>query len=255
MIWLTWHRQRKLLFLFAVLTAGLALWMYLVGHSFEMQAGKHCGFKSPECNAVNGSFPLDRQAAVIDILALFLPCLMGMVFGAPLVASELEHSTNRLAWTQSVSRTRWLLTKWVVVLAPLLLLVLILTLVSQWWTGRVFLEFYRGSDADLGPDAAVLLRDHRPRADRLHGLRLLARRCPRFCDPEDVVGRRGHGRRLRTGSAFHGVRGRSHLAPQSVAQIGYGSSAPSVFVGPRLRLPLHAGLGTAVGCPVGQRGR
>ena len=35
MIWLTWHRQRRLLLLFAVLTAGLCIWMYIVGHAFE----------------------------------------------------------------------------------------------------------------------------------------------------------------------------------------------------------------------------
>ena len=52
---------------------------------------------------------------------------MGVVFGAPVLASELEHSTNRLVWTQSVSRTRWLLTKWVVVLVPLIVFADVLT--------------------------------------------------------------------------------------------------------------------------------
>ncbi|MGH7910846.1 MAG: ABC transporter permease subunit, partial [Candidatus Dormibacteraceae bacterium] len=38
---------------------------------------------------------------------LFLPVLAGMFLGAPLVAREVERGTLRLAWTQSVTRTRW----------------------------------------------------------------------------------------------------------------------------------------------------
>ena len=39
------------------------------------------------------------------------PALIGMFWGAPLIARELETGTFRLAWTQSVSRIRWLLVK------------------------------------------------------------------------------------------------------------------------------------------------
>jgi hypothetical protein len=39
------------------------------------------------------------------------PALLGAFWGAPLVARELEAGTHRLAWTQSVTRTRWLATR------------------------------------------------------------------------------------------------------------------------------------------------
>ena len=39
------------------------------------------------------------------------PALIGVFWGAPLVARELEAGTHRLAWTQSVTRTRWLAIK------------------------------------------------------------------------------------------------------------------------------------------------
>ena len=42
---------------------------------------------------------------------LALPAIVGVFWGAPLVARELEAGTHRLAWTQSISRTRWLATK------------------------------------------------------------------------------------------------------------------------------------------------
>jgi len=37
-----------------------------------------------------------------------VPALIGAFWGGPLVASELESGTDRLVWTQSVTRTRWL---------------------------------------------------------------------------------------------------------------------------------------------------
>jgi hypothetical protein len=39
------------------------------------------------------------------------PLLVGVFWGAPLLSREFERGTHRLAWTQSVSRLRWLLTK------------------------------------------------------------------------------------------------------------------------------------------------
>jgi len=40
-----------------------------------------------------------------------LPAVIGAFWGAPMIAHELETGTHRLAWTQSVTRTRWLATK------------------------------------------------------------------------------------------------------------------------------------------------
>jgi hypothetical protein len=39
------------------------------------------------------------------------PALVGLFFGAPLIARELETGTFRLAWTQTISRRRWLAVK------------------------------------------------------------------------------------------------------------------------------------------------
>jgi hypothetical protein len=40
-----------------------------------------------------------------------LPAVIGIFWGAPLLARELETGTHRLAWNQSVTRTRWLAAK------------------------------------------------------------------------------------------------------------------------------------------------
>jgi ABC-2 family transporter protein len=48
---------------------------------------------------------------LLGILVVAVPGILGIFLGAPLVARELESGTFRLAWTQSVSRTRWLVSK------------------------------------------------------------------------------------------------------------------------------------------------
>jgi len=47
----------------------------------------------------------------LDALVVVVPALVGIFWGAPLVARELESGTHRLVWTQSVSRARWLAVK------------------------------------------------------------------------------------------------------------------------------------------------
>jgi hypothetical protein len=47
----------------------------------------------------------------LGVAALAVPGLIGMFWGAPLAARELETGTFRLAWTQSVTRARWLAAK------------------------------------------------------------------------------------------------------------------------------------------------
>jgi hypothetical protein len=70
---------------------------------------------------------------VLDILARAAPALVGIFWGAPLLARELETGTYRLAWTQSVSRTRWLLTKLVVVGLITVAVAGLLSLTISWW--------------------------------------------------------------------------------------------------------------------------
>ncbi len=49
-----------------------------------------------------------EQADIIGWLLLALPILFGVILGAPLFAGEFERKTVILAFTQSVSRTRWM---------------------------------------------------------------------------------------------------------------------------------------------------
>src|ERR1019366_53726 len=47
----------------------------------------------------------------LGTVLVVVPGFVGVFWGAPLVARELEAGTFRLAWTQSFSRSRWLTAK------------------------------------------------------------------------------------------------------------------------------------------------
>ncbi len=66
-------------------------------------------------------------------LVLIVPVLIGMFWGAPLIARELETGTFRLAWTQSVSRMRWLLVKLGLVGLASAAVGGLLSLMVTWW--------------------------------------------------------------------------------------------------------------------------
>jgi hypothetical protein len=53
----------------------------------------------------------DKIYNYTNLILYALPALIGIFWGAPLIARELETGTYRLAWNQSVTRTRWLATK------------------------------------------------------------------------------------------------------------------------------------------------
>jgi ABC-type transport system involved in multi-copper enzyme maturation permease subunit len=86
---------------------------------------------------------------LLDALVVVVPGLIGIFWGAPLVSRELEAGTLRLAWTQSVTRTRWLAMKlWVVGLGGMVAAGLI-SLMVTWWSSpvdRVNMTLYTSFD-------------------------------------------------------------------------------------------------------------
>ena len=87
------------------------------------------------CSAVTTHFQgLDSQLVhLCSALTMLAPVLFGIFLGAPFIARELEAGTYRLAWTQSVTRTRWIVTRLTfVTLAAAVLMALISTAVT-WW--------------------------------------------------------------------------------------------------------------------------
>ena len=71
---------------------------------------------------------------VIGFGMTFAP-LFGLILGVNAVAHEIEQKTNRLAWTQSGSRTRWLTNKYLMSVASLVVILAPLCWLLSWWVG------------------------------------------------------------------------------------------------------------------------
>jgi ABC-type transport system involved in multi-copper enzyme maturation permease subunit len=70
-------------------------------------------------------------------LILAAPAIVGIFWGAPLIARELENRTFVLAWTQSVTRTRWLVVKLALTGLAAIAVTEALSLMQAWWADPI----------------------------------------------------------------------------------------------------------------------
>src|SRR5262245_49566188 len=91
--------------------------------------------RAGDCQSATAAFAHTDSALNIafGMLVMTAPALVGVFWGAPLVAREIEAGTLPLVWTQSVTRTRWLLVKLAVVGLASALAAGLLSLVVTWW--------------------------------------------------------------------------------------------------------------------------
>lgn len=73
----------------------------------------------------------------LDFLLLVVPLLIGMFWGAPLVSREFETGTYRLAWTQGVTRSRWLAVKLGLGAVASAAIAGLLSLLVSWWSSKL----------------------------------------------------------------------------------------------------------------------
>jgi len=90
--------------------------------------GGFSGFPSQgDLNAANG----------LAALGLAVPALIGMFWGAPLIAREFETGTFCLAWTQGVTRVRWLAVKLGVAGVAAVAAGELFSLMVNWWSSPI----------------------------------------------------------------------------------------------------------------------
>jgi hypothetical protein len=145
MIWFTWRQYRTQTWITLAALVGL-LAVLLITHDAIVRAYASAGLDvcQGDCSAAIEAF-LDvvRRGVTgpvynVTAAALYgLPALIGLFWGAPLIARELETGTHRLAWNQSVTRTRWLATKLGIVVATTVVSVGTLSLAVTQWATRV----------------------------------------------------------------------------------------------------------------------
>jgi hypothetical protein len=143
--WLQFRLQAAVaLAALAVVAVALAVTGPQVAHLYDVSGIATCQARG-DCGPLISSFQSKLDARNIDqflyylgIGAMFvLPAIIGMFWGAPLVTRELETGSFRLAWTQGVTRTRWLAVKLGVVGLGAMAAAGLLSLMLTWWSSPI----------------------------------------------------------------------------------------------------------------------
>ena len=79
----------------------------------------------------------DKLLQGLGLVLVVVPGIIGVFWGAPLMARELETGTYKLAWTQSVPRRRWLAVKLGLVGLSSVAVAGLLSLMVTWWSSPI----------------------------------------------------------------------------------------------------------------------
>jgi hypothetical protein len=145
MIWLTWRQFRVQALTAAAALAAFAILLAATGpHLASLYAtSKIIGCHGFACgNAANAFFDqlagLDTVVYLLGIgLILAAPAIIGIFWGAPLIAREIETRTFNLAWTQGITRTQWLAVKLALTGLAAMAVTEGLSLIYAWWADPV----------------------------------------------------------------------------------------------------------------------
>ena len=139
MSWVVWRQYRAAAAITAALVAAFAALVVVTGVQAASQwhsalsvctASRTCG------NLSSSTLFLGSHAiGFLVIMTLGVPAVLGILAGAPLLAHEFETGTNQYAWTQSVTRRRWLAVKagWLLLAAAAI--GGIVSALVTWWSG------------------------------------------------------------------------------------------------------------------------
>jgi hypothetical protein len=140
MNWFVLRQYRKQFMLFGLILTVFTIFTILTGNHFwheyqQFQITCRLNPATPSCNDPGTIFSGAYGATLrlIFVTSLGVPLLLGLFLGSPLLSKEYEEGTNKLVWTQSVSRRKWLTTKlaWALVFAALYSLAI--SLLASWW--------------------------------------------------------------------------------------------------------------------------
>ena len=140
MIWLTWRQFRTQSLVTAALLAAAAVYLLVTGTQLRSAYTADLTACRP-ANAAESCFGLlnalqdqyNGPLELAEFLVMAAPALIGVFWGAPLLAGELERGTHSLAWNQSVTRTRWLAAKLGLTALATVLTAGVLSLLMTWY--------------------------------------------------------------------------------------------------------------------------
>jgi ABC-2 family transporter protein len=175
MMWLTWRQFRAQTIVTAAGLAVLAVLLAVTGphlaHLYAASGITGCQAHG-DCARATTTFAGGLHGSISEVLAFVgiavvygAPAGIGLFWGAPLVARELEAGTLRLTWSQSVTRTRWLAVKLGLIGLAAMATAGLLSLMVTWWAAPI----YRAGQ-QAGPDTSLSLNWLDPNLFGAHGI-------------------------------------------------------------------------------------
>jgi hypothetical protein len=113
-----------------------------VADDFVQQLYGSLGLASSSLSGT-GTYWLLYLLGIVTIMVA--PIVIGIFWGAPLIASEFEAGTHYLAWNQSISRTRWLAVKLVLTGLAAMAVTEAVSLMETWWATPISRAVARGA--------------------------------------------------------------------------------------------------------------
>jgi hypothetical protein len=170
MIWLTWRQFRaQTITAVAALAAFAILLAVSESHMSSLYAASGIvGCHRDTCAGLASHFliiltsgrglpllPVGSNEYVIlyflsVLVILTAPAIIGIFWGAPLIARELETGTSRLIWNQSITRTRWLTVKLALIGVAAMVVTEAFSLLQAWWAAPI------GKAVGLGGSASII---------------------------------------------------------------------------------------------------
>lgn len=137
MIWLTWRQLRATLITVGVVLGAAAVYFITSGLHIRHTYTADLNSCQTDCEHVLDNFASSYQnlRALIQLLVHAAPVLIGVFWGAPLIAAEFERGTHRMTWNQSVTPTRWLAVKLAGGALASVVAAGLLSLMFTWWAG------------------------------------------------------------------------------------------------------------------------
>jgi hypothetical protein len=115
MTWLVWRQHRNQAYFAAAVLAAFAVLLLVSGRQLasQYQSARALCAAAHTCANLANTLTLGSPVmfALVSLAIVVVPCLLGVFWGGPLVARELETGTSQFTWTQSITRRRWLAVK------------------------------------------------------------------------------------------------------------------------------------------------
>ncbi|GLY75098.1 hypothetical protein [Actinoallomurus iriomotensis] len=137
-VWVIWRQHRAATYGLLALLASYGTAVLVTGlraRSYYDRLGLNAcrSFTTGTCQQLGRAFTSSYPPLFLLLFLLALPAAFGAFVGGPLVARELETGTYRFAWTQGAGRTRWIVTRLLVIGAALFAVTAAYGPLYTWW--------------------------------------------------------------------------------------------------------------------------